>query len=287
MDRNYISQDIVNRFERHAHSFRGTTLRYRLFIPETLTAGKAYPLLLVLHGSGERGWDNESQIRHHRIATVWAEEKNQKKHPCFVVAPQCPLRGQWVDASWAGGSYRISRTPVSKELACASNLVTRLMNKFPLDDNRIYVTGISMGGFGVWDLIMRYPGRFAAGVPMSGGADTSRAASIAHIPVWNFHGETDEAVPVSGSREMIEALERAGVTCLFTHADFHNGERKTMPYRTLGTKIKQGAALLYTEYPGKGHVIWEESYGNPRLIEWLFMQKRKRSASKPPKPKES
>jgi predicted peptidase len=266
--------EIVARFERFSHRFRGTTLPYRLFVPDGLTEDKAFPLVLALHGSGERGSDNENHVRSHRLAEGWAEAKIQKRHPCFVLAPQCPLKKQWVNAAWSGGSYRISRTPVSAELACVSNLVNRLIKKYPIDEDRIYVTGISMGGFAVWDLIMRYPGRFAAAVPMSGDGDKSRVASIAHVPIWNFHGENDEAVPVAGSRDIIVALEHAGTECVFTHADFRSGGRKPMSDKTLARRIKQNAKLLYTEYPGAGHVIWAESYDNPRLIEWVFSQKR-------------
>jgi predicted peptidase len=268
------SGEITDRFEWHVHSFRDSTLPYRLCIPKRMIESAVYPLVLALHGSGERGKDNERPIQFHRLASVWAEEKTQKRHPCFVVAPQCPLRKQWVNAAWSGGSYRISRTPLSAELACVSNLVNRLVKAYPIDEDRIYVTGISMGGFAVWDLIMRFPSRFAAAVPMSGGGDKSRATCIADVPVWNFHGEKDEAVPVSGSRDIIEALEQAGAECVFTHADFRSGGRKPMSNGTLARRIKQDAKLLYTEYPGAGHVIWAESYDNPRLIEWVFSQKR-------------
>jgi hypothetical protein len=109
---------------------------------------------------------------------------------------------------------------------------------------------------------------------MSGGGDSTQARQIKHLPVWTFHGKIDVTVPVSGSRNMMLALERQGNTCVFTHYNFHNPAAKILPDSVLDAFLAQGAKLLYTEYVNGGHVIWAESYNNPRLMQWVFAQRK-------------
>ena len=125
-------------------------------------------------------------------------------------------------------------------------LITSLQKELSIDEDRIYVTGLSMGGFGVWDAIQRHPKRFAAAAPVCGGGDPAYAKDIAHVPIWAFHGDADGAVKPMRSRDMIAALKEAG------------GEPK------------------YTEYPGVGHNSWAATYANRDLYSWLFAQKRER-----------
>lgn len=257
----YAQDYIVAKFKTRSHGFAGTTLPYRLFIPDNYNAEKRYPLVLALHGAGERGSDSVTHIRSYRLATVWADPVNQAKYPCFVVAPQCPLNESWWDGFEA---------PISNELETVSDLLDSLLREFSIDEHRLYVTGLSMGGFATWDLILRFPDRFAAAVPMSAGGDANRAAEIAHIPIWNFHGTLDDAVPVSFSREIIYALERAGQEVKYTHCRYRNctGE----PDSSIASAVKSHANLLYTEYQNGGHVIWNESYDHPHLLPWVFSQ---------------
>jgi hypothetical protein len=139
-----------------------------------------------------------------------------------------------------------------------------------------------MGGYGTWDLITRFPERFAAAIPMSGAADTSRAASIRQMPIWAFHGGIDRTVPVSGSRDMIAALLHADRACVFTEFDYRSNSGQKMADSVLAEKVACNAPLLYTEYIGKDHAIWAESYANPYLAKWLFAQKRSTAVTPPP-----
>ncbi|MCI0514871.1 T9SS type A sorting domain-containing protein [candidate division KSB1 bacterium] len=266
--------EIIRKFQRRTHTFRSTTLPYRLFVPENYPQTSPYPLVLALHGAGERGTDNEAHIRVHRLATAWADTLNQRPRPCFVVAPQCPPNQRWVDSAWEQGNYRVAQVPFSNELATVYNLLDSLIREFAIDTTRLYVTGLSMGGYGTWDLVLRFPHRFAAAIPMSGGGDSTQARQIKHLPVWTFHGKIDVTVPVSGSRNMILALERLGNTCVFTHYSFHDPAARILPDSVLDVFLAQGAKMLYTEYVNGGHVIWAESYNNPRLMRWVFAQRK-------------
>jgi predicted peptidase len=145
-----------------------------------------------------------------------------------------------VEVPFRRGSYALASEP-SDPLHAALELVDALSRALPIA--RRYVTGLSMGGYGTWEAILRQPERFAAAVPLAGGGDPARAAALVGLPVWAFHGELDDVVPASGSRDMVAAIERAG------------------------------GAARYTEYAGAGHEIWSQTYGDPALAEWLFAQR--------------
>ncbi|MDZ7370491.1 MAG: prolyl oligopeptidase family serine peptidase [candidate division KSB1 bacterium] len=268
---NYVKT--VDKFRRRVHTYQGTTIPYRLCFPDFYDPTQRYPLVLALHGAGERGNDNQIHIELHRLATSWADSTNQKKYPCFVVAPQCPADNRWVDSDWATGYYRISETPVSNELLAVVDLLDSLVAAYSVDVDRLYVTGLSMGGYGTWDLITRWPDKFAAAVPMSGGGDSTRADRIKHLPIWAFHGQVDNTVPPQGSRQMIEALERRGRQAVYTHCKVN--DCTGMSDDEIAAAIAGGATLLYTEWKGKSHVMWAESYDYPYLFPWVFAQNRK------------
>lgn len=220
----------------------GKKLPYRLLYPLEPKEGQKYPLVLFLHGAGERGTDNDKQLVHG--VPSFASPENRKKHPCFLVAPQCPEGARWVEVDWSADSHRQPKEP-SEPLRLTLEMIDNLTKVLPIDTQRIYVTGLSMGGYGVWDLLARRPDLFAAGVPVCGGGDEEQAARIAPLPVWAFHGAKDGAVKVARSRNMIAALKKAG------------GEPK------------------YTEYPNEGHASWVPAYRDPEMFTWLFAQKRK------------
>lgn len=257
--------EIVKKFNKRSYSYQNTTLPYRIFIPENYDSSQSYPLMLCLHGAGERGTDNELHIKFHGMATSWADPSAQSKHPCFVVAPQCPENNQWVDTDWTEGTYSIDDVPESNELQAVMNLLDKLINEFNIDRNRIYITGLSMGGYGTWDAIARHPERFAAAVPMSGAGDTSKVDRIKNIPVWDFHGAKDNIVPVSGSRDMLDAMNKLGLQVI---------ETKGMSESDLDYHLNNGAKHLYTEYPQGYHAVWQESYDMPGLHEWVFSQSK-------------
>lgn len=220
----------------------GLTLPYRLFVPAACTKEKPCGLLMILHGAGERGSDNQAQLKNDALAFV--ESGPQAENPTIVVYPQCPLDMQWVNNDWKDGSYRVSQTPVSKPMAAALELLTWVRTSFPVDPSRLLITGLSMGGYGTWDMVVRQPGLFAGALALCGGGDPSQAAVIRDLPVWAFHGDQDQAVPVRGSRQMIAALREAG------------------------------GHPQYTEVAGHGHDVWTVAYRDPAVVRWLLSQRR-------------
>jgi len=230
-----------SRFSREKYvGEKGDTLYYRMLYPDANPLRK-YPLVIFLHGSGERGSDNDAQLKWGVMN--FATDQNMAAHPALVVAPQCPEKLTWsnVDRGQNGGSLSLKAEP-SEPMALVLGLIRQLVKTMPVDTNRIYITGLSMGGYGTYDVIERYPHLFAAAVPVCGGGDTSKAASIAHLPMWIFHGAEDPAVSPVYDLRMLEALTRAGA---------HPG---------------------FTEYPEVGHFSWIEAYSDPLMMEWLFRQ---------------
>jgi predicted peptidase len=222
---------------------RGEKLNYRLMLPQgyDAKAETKYPLVLFLHGAGERGDDNAKQLVH--AAKDFASEANRAKYPCFVVFPQCPDGKRWVEVDWTLDSHtQLPEESVSVKLT--RQLIASLQTEFRVDEKRLYATGLSMGGFGVWDIIARTPDLFAAAVPVCAGADEATADRLTKLPIWTFHGDKDTVVKVERSRRMVAAIEKAG------------GNPK------------------YTEYPGVGHNSWTQTYADPKLMEWIFAQKR-------------
>jgi len=196
-------------------------LKYLLHLPKDYDQKESWPLMLFLHGIGERG-DNLDRVKFHGPPKLIAAGK---EFPFIVVSPQCPGDRWWKPED-------------------LSALLDEIVGKYKVDKDRIYVTGLSMGGFGTWSLAAFSPDRFAALVPICGGGDPNTAARLAHVPIWVFHGAKDPVVPVKRSEEMVAALKKA------------NGNVK------------------FTVYPEAGHDCWTEAYENPELYDWLLQQKR-------------
>ncbi len=259
-------QAIVNQFERRTQTRGGFTLPYRLFVPAEYDSTQAFPLVLALHGAGERGTDNERHIQLHRLATSWADPANQATYPAFVVAPQAPPNGSWTNNNEALTTFAI---------------LDSLANEFNIDPDRVYITGLSMGGHGTWNLIDREPARFAAAVPMSGNAFNTLARQIQHIPIWAFHGESDTVVPVSGSRAIIRTLAHdyfrdvLYTDCRQAPAGVANFDCPgVMPDSALAAAIRDHADLIFTGKKAGGHGPWDVWYDHPRLFEWVFSKTR-------------
>lgn len=236
-------------------------LPYRLFVPKNYSAAQKYPLVITFHGIGECGSDDSVQILNNRIAESWAEDTNQARNPCFVVSPQCPASV----SSWA-----FSGMPMQVSLSILDSLQREFAN---IDTNRLYVTGLSLGGMGTWDLIENRPTMFAAAVPMSGNGNVSKANLLVHFPIWDFHGAIDPVVNVSGSRNLIDAIVAAGATAIRYTCNY-DGSHGNMTRDVLTRSILEGATLLYTEYTDGGHGIWENSYNDPLLSRWLFSKSK-------------
>ena len=271
-----IAGPVANRFQAGAYASKEGVLPFRIFMPENYSRSQKYPLILSLHGAGERGSDNNAQIAVHRLAETWAEDSTQRKQKSFVVAPQCPSNGQWVDvAGWDKVYTNTAQMAQSAPLTLAVKMVDSLVKALPIDTNRIYVTGISMGGYGTWDLIARYPGRFAAAIPMSGGCDTGKAALLKNLPIWAFHGAVDPVVPPNADRSMVKNFKAGGESVVEYASKYVPYFSNTTLARTaLTTAIDGGARKLYGEYTDGSHDIWSSSYDDPLLARWLFKQIR-------------
>lgn len=196
-------------------------LGYLLYLPKDYEKQASWPLMLFLHGAGERG-DNLEIVKKHGPPKLIAAGKD---FPFIVVSPQCP-KGKW----WE---------PI--ELVA---LLDEIGGKYKVDPNRIYVTGLSMGGFGSWRLAAYAPERLAAIAPICGGGETYWTKEFVHLPVWAFHGAKDTGVPLERSQAMVDALKKNG------------GDPKL------------------TVYPEAGHDSWTATYDNPEFYEWLLAQKR-------------
>ena len=225
-------------FEKYI-SAKGDTLNYRQLSPDYDTMRK-YPLVIFLHGSGERGNDNTAQLKWGVLN--FATDAFMRLHPAFVIAPQCPAGMNWANLSdWKDPNMSLLSSP-SKPMELLIELIHSVMKKFPVDTNRIYITGLSMGGYGTFDAIERYPDLFAAAVPVCGGGDVSKAPLISHLPIWIFSGAEDPAVNPVLSLNMVTAL------------------------------MKSGAHPGFTQYPEVGHFSWVAAYSDPMMMEWLFRQ---------------
>ncbi len=263
--------EILLKFQKRHHTFGSTTLPYHVFKPDNYDSLVHYPLVLCLHGAGERG-DNDEAVKKNHMATVWALDSNQMQWPCLIVVPQCPIYHNWTNISWTEASYLVDNTPISNELLTVNDILDSLIREFSVDTNRIYITGLSMGGLGTWDMIVRYPNRFAAAVPLCGLGDTTKVEIIKHIPIWNFHGAIDNTVPVIYSRVMIAALEKSGRHVVYTHCK--NGDCSGMNDIELADSINAGANLLYSEYENVGHSVWDSAYTNQFLLPWVFSKNK-------------
>jgi predicted peptidase len=237
-----VQADDRDRFEAGTYTdAAGTKLLYRLLKPKDYDATKKYPLVLFLHGAGERGNNNSAQLVHGMAD--FASDKIMASYPAFVLAPQCPAGDKWVDVDWSAAKHDMPEKPASP-MRLTLAVIEKLRKEFSIDSDRLYITGLSMGGYGSWDAIQRHPNLFAAAAPICGGGDPKLAGKIAKLPIWAFHGDKDTAVKVERSREMIDAIKAAG------------GSPK------------------YTEYPGVGHDSWTATYKNPEFYQWLFAQRR-------------
>jgi predicted peptidase len=227
----------------------GDTMPYRIMYPEAYDRGKSYPLIIFLHGAGERGRDNALQLTHG--ARLFASAEHRKRYPAIVVFPQCPAQDYWAsverDAERVRWQFPLLEEP-GRPMGALLELLDFLMLTERVNQRRVYVAGLSMGGMGTFELLARRPGVFAAAVPICGGGNPVLAPIYAtETAMWLFHGDADVVVPVALSRKMAEAIKQAG-------------NRK----------------LRYTEYAGVNHDSWTPAFAEPAFMPWLFRQHKKR-----------
>jgi predicted peptidase len=206
----------------------GRSMPYVVYVPRSYSEAQQWPVILFLHGSGERGTDGFAQVR--VGIGMQLLTRPQQRFPCLVVMPQAPPNAFW--------------TGVWNDMALRA--LGAVVEKYHGDRSRLYLTGLSMGGFGTWEIAAAHPELFAAAIPICGGGDPSTMApKLKSLPIWVFHGGADGTVPVQFSRDMVAAIQAAG-----------------------------NPNIKYTEYPGVGHNSWDRTYGNPEVIAWLLTQKR-------------
>jgi predicted peptidase len=220
----------------------GDSLPYRLLKPPEHNSGDPLPLVLFFHGVGERGTDNRKQLKWG--VQKFAADSVRKQYPCYITAPQCPPDDKWVATEWNLPDHVIAERPTDA-LRMALGMTEELITEYPVDLSRVYLTGLSMGGFGAWEALQRKPSLFTAAVIVCGGADTTGMEEIADIPLWIFHGAKDEVVSVERARNAVEKLKKVGAT------------------------------PNYTEYEDIGHWAWTPAYSDPAMYRWLFAQRRK------------
>ncbi|MDX2189068.1 MAG: alpha/beta hydrolase-fold protein [Bacteroidota bacterium] len=227
------------------------TLRYRILLPDNYDPSKKYPVITLLHGSGERGRDNSIQLNHG--GSFFAADSNRGKKQFIIIFPQCPTETSWrkTEVKKDSGSFtgRLFDFSFFSEPTIPSKLVKLLLDSLQktnvADPKRMYIGGLSMGGFGTFDMIERYPDYFAAAFPICGGGDVNKVQDYAKkTPLWIFHGSDDKSVDVLYSRQIVEQ------------------------YKNLKLSVK------YTEYQGVGHDSWNNVFREKTLIDWLLSNKK-------------
>lgn len=229
------------------------TLLYRIQYPKEYVPSKKYPVILFLHGSGERGNDNNKQL--FWGADLFSHPANREKYPAIILMPQCPANDSWTrirrgthtPSDSLGQLEFESDKEISKPLQLVSLLLDNMVAAGQVNTKRLYVGGLSLGGMGTFELLWRKPGFFAAAFPICGGGDPKKVNSYGRsIACWVFHGEKDPVVLPAHSRRMVTALRDAGY------------------------KVR------YSEYPGVQHDSWKNAFAEPELLSWMFAQKRRK-----------
>jgi predicted peptidase len=226
-------------FEARVFERAGGSLPYRLLKPLDYDAHQKYPLVLFLHGAGERGLKNDLQLIHG--GRNFVDESMRRRHPAFILAPQCPGEKRWVEVPWDARSHKMPAEP-SESLRVLFELISALQKEFSIDEGRVYGVALSMGGFGVWDILQRKPELLSAAVIICGGGDPAYVERFKSTPVWAFHGADDPVVTVERSRDMVNTLRAVG------------------------------GRPVYTEYEGVQHDSWTRTFDNRLVWDWLFVQ---------------
>jgi predicted peptidase len=235
-----FSQDA---YERKFMVEDGDTLPYRILLPKNYDAAKKYPLILFLHGVGERGNNNESQLVHG--SKLFLRDSIRENYPAIVVFPQCPANSYWsnVDIKVENGKRKFNFSP-DGEPTIAMKLLMELLDEleddYKINSKQRYIGGLSMGGMGTFELVRRKPKYFVAAFPICGGANPETADKLKKINWWIFHGAKDDVVPPEASQQMVDALKA------------HN------------------ANIKFTLYPNANHNSWDSAFAEKDLLPWLF-----------------
>lgn len=227
---------------------RGKLVNFAYWIPETYDPAKKYPMFVFFHGAGEKGTEHMylQSLKHSNMIERILSDPELKEN-FIILAPQCPEFYKWVNTSpWRYGSYDFENTPQAETQKEAADKIIEFTQKYSVDMDRIYVTGLSMGGYCTWDILARYPDLFAAAIPVCGGMDEKNVDIYKNIPLWIIHGADDRAVSCRGSRRIYAKLILEGAE------DVH-----------------------YTEYLKIGHGSWVPAYKDEEIFQWLITRRKK------------
>jgi predicted peptidase len=232
-----VTQDDIDFRKETYVNKKGNRLLYRLYVPTVYDKDRKYPLLLWLHSGDGRGSDNVKQLtKENQLAThFWISKDVQASFPVFLFVPQCPLGENWSEPEF---------NQPGKALELTVEALGKIRTQYSIDPDRVYIGGQSMGGLGVWTLLQKYPGEWAAALVMSAYDNFSDVDAIVRVPVWVFQGDADDSVPTTMVRDMMHQLKKAN------------------------------ANLRYTEYHKGNHEVWKRAYADPDLVPWLSAQHR-------------
>ena len=223
----------------------GTALNYRMLRPLETAKGKKFPLVIFLHGLGERGTDNEAHLFHG--SQMFLNPVTREKHPAYVLFPQCPKTAFWaLDKVPASYEDIKAEEVMPAPFKAVKELIDEYLTHPDIDRSRVYILGLSMGGVATYDRVARFPEIFAAAIPICGAVDPSRLEGVEGVSFRIFHGDADTTVPVECSRRAYRALK------------------------------KSGCKVEYFEFPGCGHGSWNPAFTREDFIDWLFKQKKSR-----------
>lgn len=245
-----LAQDL-SAFEKKIFKTKtGYELPYRVLYPKNYNKNTKYPIVLFLHGAGERGNNNETQLTHG--AKLFLDSVNREKYPAVVIFPQCPAEGYWANVKIDRSKMPLDLEfdydrPITPDLQATIELVQRTVKTESIDKNRVYIAGLSMGGMGTFEAVYRFPDLFAAAVPICGGADVDAYDKrVSKIPFRVFHGNKDDVVIPAHSQAIVKKLKALN------------------------------AAVEYIEYPEANHNSWDSAFAEPDFLSWIFSKERKK-----------
>jgi predicted peptidase len=229
------------------------SMPYRILLPRDYDSSKKYPVVLFLHGETERGNDNEKQLT--KGSAIFLQGNIRRRYPAIVVFPQCPKNSYWSNVTTTKErktkklilTFHSNEEP-TKAMQMVMGLQQELIQQLSVDSSKLYVMGISNGGTGTYEMLLRMPGVFAAAVPMAGAGDTLSAKDIRKTAFWVFHGANDDVVPLQYSQDMVGALQ----------------------------KFYSTTDMQYTVYSNTAHNCWDQALADPELLRWLFAQRLQR-----------
>lgn len=234
----------TSKFEKKSFIYKGDTLLYNISYPDNYNKNQKYPLFLFLHGSGERGNNNSSQLTHG--SSLFIDPVNRQKYPAIVIFPQCPEGQTWAPYQRNGNDISFpENASITEPMMLVVRLLRDVQKNESVDSKRLYVSGLSMGGMGTYDLICRYPKMFAAAVPICGGVELDRLKKVKKMPIRIYHGAKDDLVVPEFSRSAYAELKAAG-----------------------------SDKVAYFEFPDANHNSWDPAFRQNDFLEWIFKQSK-------------